>query len=440
MLNGSSGIIKFLVSALFFPMFFQNAFIQFAWGAENPLWVMISKRLFLVLPVFGIILACWVSIACVLTVPIRQHRREFVTALFITWWDLGKSILLFWGGILKFVFNLVAAFLGLLKVFLFGVWSAVQDILLIPFGLIRRVGHNVVSSPIPWIAVFLTLSWCVIETIIFTYVMSPVVVDTFSNITGENLAEASVRIPLFMFLLFVVLGSYAVLSTFVDSFKGKSFSSILGIGVIEVVVLFVEVVFLYREFVDSLVPWFAQYSENFELGVFWTLAISCFVWFGVRSLSWFLFAAHGTPTIMAVIRGKGLKFSKTGQTTKIRLLEISSQFMDRIKEESSWIQKKGEDLIASFMLPPLQVVAASLNFCTFLLITNHLFPFPLRSMDTIRDSEALLQNISNKRDASTRPKHRAEAPMSHVSKQSDPPPQSEPMIESVSGVSDSHED
>ena len=61
-----------------------------------------------------------------------------------------------------------------------------------------------------------------------------------------------------MFLFFVVMGSYAVLSTFVDSFKSKSFQQILGIGVIEVIVLFVEVVFLYREFVDSLVPWFAS--------------------------------------------------------------------------------------------------------------------------------------------------------------------------------------
>jgi len=77
--------------------------------------------------------------------------------------------------------------------------------------------------------------------------------------------------------------------------RAKNVYSIVGILVIEFVSLFVEVVFLYHEFVDSLVPWFAQYSEGLELGIFWTLAIACLAWFGIRSISWFLFAVHGTP-------------------------------------------------------------------------------------------------------------------------------------------------
>ena len=68
----------------------------------------------------------------------------------------------------------------------------------------------------------------------------PVVIDTFSNITGETLKESFIRVPLALFLFFIVMGSYAVLSTFVDSFKSRSIQQILGIGVIECVVLFVE--------------------------------------------------------------------------------------------------------------------------------------------------------------------------------------------------------
>ena len=128
--------------------------------------------------------------------------------------------------------------------------------------------------------------------------------------TNEQLSEEFIRIPLFIFLLFIVLGSYAVLSTFADAFRSRNIHSIIGISVIEIVTLTVEILFLYREFVDSLVPWFAQYSENFELGIFGTLFISAFVWFGIRSLSWFLFAAHGTPVIMSVIQGKGLQSEK----------------------------------------------------------------------------------------------------------------------------------
>ncbi|MFQ5510935.1 MAG: hypothetical protein ACE5EO_03715 [Candidatus Krumholzibacteriia bacterium] len=399
MLNGTSGAVKFILSILFFPMFFQNAFMRFAWGIGDQAWLMLAKRLFLLLPVCAIIVGCWASVACLMTVPVRQNRREFVTKLFITWWDLGKSIFSFWGGVFKMVLNVFAAALGLLRFAVLGLWSIVQDVLLAPFEFIRRVAQQVVSSPIPWIAVFLTLGWCAIETTIFTYVMSPLVVDTFSNITGEQLSEAFIRIPLYIFLLFIVLGSYAVLSNLVDSVKGRSASSIFGIGAIEIVVLFVEVVFLYREFVDSLVPWFAQYSENFELGVFWTLAIACFVWFGIRSLSWFLFAAHGTPTILAVIQGKGVKMSGRSKRPKNQFLEISSGFWSKMKTETPWIQAKGEELLASFILPPLQIIAAGLNFLTLLVITSHLFPLPFKNMEAITYSENLLKNMSDKSSA-----------------------------------------
>ncbi len=212
---------------------------------------------------------------------------------------------------------------------------------------------------------------------------TPLVVDTFSNITGDDLSVTTVRIMLFVFLLVVVLGSYAVLSTFVGSFKKKSISAIIGIGVVEIVVLFVEVIFLYREFVDALVPWFAQYSENFELGVFWTLAISAFVWFGIRSLSWILFAAHGTPTIMAVIQGKGLALAKRRESASLPRSPLSTNFMNKIKEDMIWIQKAGDDLLASFILPPLQVIAAAINFCTLLVSGKHLFELPLKSMDDV---------------------------------------------------------
>jgi hypothetical protein len=397
MFNETSSIWEAVLSVLFFPLLFQNGFINFAWGAGDSFWIMTVKRVFALLPVMAIILGCWVSIACVLTVVVRQNRREFLTGMLITWWDLGKSIVYFWGGILKFMLNLAVAAIELGKIIVLGLLSILQEAVYTPFRLLRSVSRNVLSSPVPWIAVFMTIFWCIIEAVIFTYVTTPLVVDVFSNITGEHLNIYLIRIPLFLFLLFVILGSYAVLATFVESFKKKNVSSILGIGVIEMVVLFVEVVFLYREFVDSLVPWFAQYSENFELGIAGTLAISCFVWFGIRSLSWFLFAAHGTPTILYLIQGKGVVvFNQNGMEGN-RLRSISPEFMERIKSEIAWMREKGEELLASLMLPPLQVVAAGVNFCTMLLISRHLFELPFKSLSAIASSKTLLRKIDDYR-------------------------------------------
>jgi len=210
-----------------------------------------------------------------------------------------------------------------------------------------------------------------------------------------------------------VLGSYAVLSNLIDSVKQKNFHSIIGIGAVESVVLFVEVLFLYREFVDSLVPWFAQYSESFELGVFGTLAISCFVWFGIRSLTWFLFASHGTPTILHLIQGKGVVVFRQGEAPRSRLLSVAPEFVNRIKDEMQWMQAKGEEVLVALMLPPLQVVAAALNFCTLLLNSNHLFELPFKSMSAVTDTKTLLGNSVKKKQSGAPVQHQPAAPVQH---------------------------
>jgi hypothetical protein len=165
-------------------------------------------------------------------------------------------------------------------------------------------------------------------------------------------------------------------------------------------VLFVEVLFLYREFVDALAPWLAQQSENFELGIFWTLAISTFAWFGIRSVSWFLFASHGTPAIMSVIQGKGLKLREadagSAKVTNPKSVEFTSDFMKKIKADTVWIEEKGEVVLGSFILPPLQVVAATINFFTLLISSSHLFELPFKDFASIMDTKALLKGTPAK--------------------------------------------
>jgi hypothetical protein len=412
--------IRALMTIIGFPMLFQTALIAFAWGTGDAAWLMAAKRLFLLLPVCAVIVACWASVVSVLSIPIRAARQEFITSLFVTWWDLGKSVLSFWGGIFAFAFKLPLAALSLVRVAAFAVWALLTDLVLMPFNLLRHMGSKVVRSPIPWIAVSLTLAWCLIETTIFTYVMTPVVVDTFSNLTGETMRDNFVRVPLFLFLFFVVMGSYAVLSTMIQAVKSKNVQQITGILMVEAVTIFVEVMFLYREFVDSLVPWFAQYSPNFQLGVAGTIAIASFVWFGIRSLSWFLFAAHGTPTIMAVIQGRALEFNDTMPAPRARMLEMTEAFWTRTAEESAWMRERGNSLLAAFMLPPLQIVAAAINFCTLCLLNKHLFALPFTSLDSIRYSEEQIRDLKARSGFQGAPGSRAAARSSRRSDELEP--------------------
>ena len=77
-------------------------------------------------------------------------------------------------------------------------------------------------------------------------------------------------------------------------------------------------------------------------------------------------------------------------------MAISSEFMGKIKEDTKWLQDKGEELLASFMLPPLQVVAAAINFGTVLITSQNIFTIPFRSMDDIKISKELAGSVSKK--------------------------------------------
>jgi len=391
MFNEASGAWKVILSLLFFPLLFQHDFLNFALGADDLFWVALLKRCFLLLPVLSIILACWVTIPCVLSVVFREKRTEFVITFFLIWWDLGKAIFSFWGGILKFLLVLVTAILALLKLIVLGIWVLIQDLFFIPIQLLKNLGVGVFDAGIPWIALVLTLVWCLIEATVFTFVTTPLVMDTLSNLTGEGISETLLKIPLFLFLLFLILGSYAVLSTWTDALSSRKIGTILKIGMIELVALFVEVVFLYREFVDSLVPWFDQHtSGDFQLGIAGTLAIATVAWLGIRGMSWVLFASHGTPLLMAIIRGSGLTASSTAPGEKQPLMEI--RLIEQLRKEFEWALEKGNEVSNAFLIPPLQILAASVNFCTFLFTSIPIFEIPLTKLDQIMSSKGFLEN------------------------------------------------
>ena len=198
---------------------------------------------------------------------------------------------------------------------------------------------------------------------------------------------------MFLFLLFLVLGSYAVLSTWAEALSTKKIGTIIQIGIIELVALFVEVVFLYREFVDSLVPWFDQHtSGEFELGIIGTLVIAGLAWFGIRGMSWVLFASHGTPLLLAIIQGMGVTGNLEAPSSGEEKSALKIELIGQVRGEFEWALEKGNEVFNAFLIPPLQILAASVNFCTFLLTAVPLFQIPLTKLEQIMDSKGLLED------------------------------------------------
>jgi hypothetical protein len=372
--------------------------LLFAWGSGDPLWLLATKRIFLLLPLGAVVLGYWTSVLSLPTIVVRSKRRTFISLVLVTWWDMARAVFTFWGGVFRFLVQLTVSLVGLIQMLVVGVWAIVTEIVALPIRMIRSVGSNVMSPGVPWIAVTMTLFWCVFEATIFTYVMTSLVIDTLSNLAGAEMTETAVRIPLFLFMLFIVLGSYAVLSTWASAIRSRDWPSIVKIGIVELVAMFVEVVFLYREFVDALVPWFAQHtSGDFDLGIVGTLAIAGVTWLGLRSLTWFLFASAGTPTMIAIIQGQGVGNRDAVPEIRPGFRFFSEGFTAQLRKEFDWAGAEGQRLLDAFVVPPMQVVAAALNFVTLLVRNRHLLELPLRSVADFKDARALVVELNTVR-------------------------------------------
>ena len=418
-MNENNSVVQTLISILLFPILFQGSALGFCWGADDPFWILALKRLFLMLPVLAFIAACWITIVSLFTVIFRHNRMPFLVSLIITWWDLAKSFVLFWAGIFRFLFELFLVLLGLFRIFLMMLWSIVVDILFFPFKVLAVAVRGIMDATVPWIALTLTLVWCLIEALIFTYVTTPLVTDVLYVATNRYISEVSIQIPLFVLLFFIVLASYAMLQSLFEVAQKKKVMAIVGMVFVELFVILVEVMFLYREFVDALVPWFAQYSENFNPGPVVIILVAFGVWFGIRSLSWFLFASKGTPFIMKVIRAEKIKTGPAPAPRKTEYLSATSSLVGQLQRESDWMEERGLAFLTAFLLPPLQVIAATLNFVILLFTARHLFELPLKKLSDLQASSALIQAVSKEKPV--RPKKRSAKKPASAEKQRETP-------------------
>lgn len=401
MLDKLDGPWKYLASVLMFPIFFQVPFLEFAWGQHDPFELALLKRILILLPTLAIVFCCWVTVLCVLTIIFRQDRREFASAIFVTWWDLGRAIFSFWGGIIRFILCLLGWIYGFVKMLGIGLLLVAKDLILLPLRIFTEVSSGSFRPGIPWPAIFMMIAWTLIEALIFTFVMTPLVVDVLDGFSdGQMTSSLGLQAILYAMFVIFVLGSYAVIHTLGEAIRERSVGKIITYTLVELIVALVESVLFYREFVDALVPWFAQHAgAGFQLGIFGTLTIAFFVWLGIRCMTWFLFGASAIPMMIALIQRTGVKEYETKKSTASSSA-VSSDWkqmfpyvhaaFDRFKKEMDWVEEKGDAILSSFIVPPLQIIAASINFCTLVISSNHLFQLPFKSFKDLLDARELM--------------------------------------------------
>src|SRR5206468_3782071 len=230
--------------------------------------------------------------------PWRQLTDLLIAPL--AWWDAVRAVWLYWLGMFRFVGVALGWAVAFSTFVAKLVLEVVRQIVLMPFTMTGRMTETYFRPGVPWVAFVMLIFWCALEAAIFTYTLMPTVTELLTDLVGGESTARFTGPILYCFLLLLVMGSFACVQTLMDAVKKREWKFIVQMVVVELFVMFFEVIFLYRELIDALTPWISQ-QTGMKLGLTVTLALSSFGWIGIRGMTWFLFGQFGTPPMLAFI-------------------------------------------------------------------------------------------------------------------------------------------
>lgn len=376
--------VEFLGSLVWWIPEWQVKALNFSWSGET-VFGTIARRSLLLMPVLLLSVAIWSTMVSLYTIPFRSKRGQFLTLLALGWWDTFRGIWFYWTGLLRFaamlvgwVWNLVALSVRLLIVGIRGFISS-------PLRMFDSLASRYLKPGVPWLAVMLTLIWGALEATIFSFTLMPTLSEVLGDITGFVPNRFVVLPVLWLFLFFLILGSFASILVMTEAMASRKIGQVIQMVVVEFFVAFFEVVFLYRELIDAITPWINQMSGGqIQMGLYSTLALGVFGWIGIRGMTWFLFGRFGTPSILAIVSRQvppgEVDQTRTRETTPRELWQGP---IAALKSETEWFKKEALYGVESASLPVLQLLAVAVNFPVVAISSQPLFTFPLRSLDEV---------------------------------------------------------
>jgi len=268
-----------------------------------------------------------------------------------------------------------------------------RQVVLMPFTMTGRMTQTYFRPGVPWIA-FMLVFWCALEAAIFSYTLMPTVTELLTDLVGGETTAHYTTPILYCFLLLLVMGSFACVQSLMDALKKRDFKSIIQMVIVELFVMFFEVMFLYRELIDALTPWISQ-QTGMKMGLTFTLALSAFGWIGIRGMTWFLFGQYGTPPMLAFISRQPIvdeddpRLAANGKPAPAWW----RQPVEELKKEIDWLHAKSEELLDYLVLPVLQIAAAALNFGMVLVASRQVFSLPFKEGKEITQTWDILQTL-----------------------------------------------
>jgi len=378
------GVVDVLSAPVAWIPSWHAAMVNFTWYGSTGTEVFL-KRLFVLLPMLLLLAGVWTTMAALYTLPFRANRGRFVTSMLMSWWDAGRSAWLFWAGLVRLTMVLLGWTVGLIRLALGMLTAGLRTAFQSPLRVLDWTSRNYFKPGVPWLAFLALILWSAVEALIFMYTLQPTLTEVLSGITGF---EPDVRLLapiLWIFLFFLVLGSFACIYALAQAVRVKDFAQILQMSFVELFVMFFEVIFLYRELIDAVTPWIAQQTnEGLRLGLVSTLALASFGWVGVRGMTWFLFGRYGTPALVAVLARETIRQETvTHETVELRQAEVWRAPIAALKSEAEWFRAESRRLFELLSLPVLQLFAAAMNFAVVAVASRPMFKLPFRTLEDV---------------------------------------------------------
>jgi hypothetical protein len=349
--------------------------------------MIVLKAVLLLMPIAILIASMWATMTSLYTLPFRSGRGYFLTALLMSWWDVGRMAWFYWAGMAQFLFVLIGWIGSGIRAFVRLVWNAIKGALNSPFAILDWTSRRYFKPGVPWLAFMLLILWSAIEATIFTFTLRPTMNELLADLTGFEPSPVMLTSMLYIFLFFLVGGSFACVQALSDAIKTKQYGTIISMTIIEMVVAGFEVLFLYRELVDAITPWMAQ--QGFNLGIIGTLAVAFGGWLGVRGMTWFLFGRYGTPALIAVLARETLSHNGGADLAPPRQPEFWKAPIAALKAEVDWFKKEAHEMFELLTLPVLQLLASGFNFWLVVLLGRPHFTLPFRSLEEVLASTPL---------------------------------------------------
>jgi hypothetical protein len=381
----------------------QRAILDFFLHSSSP-WIAAGKFMFLLFPLLLWLGIIWCTQLSLYTVPFRSKRINFITTLLLSWWDGARAVWLFWTGLFRLIVVLIGWLFSILRLILKFIIEFIKQIVTAPFTMTGRMTKSFFRPGVPWVAFVSLVFWCMLEAVIFAYVLFPTISEVLMDIVGSDKSSPMVMPLLYVFLLIIIMGSFAALQALTDAVRTKKVKLIIQMTIIELIVMGFEVMFLYRELVDAITPWIVQ-QTGVRMGIGFTLGISCMGWIAIRGMTWFLFGQFGTPPLLAIIARRPV--GQAGEEQKRFVSDVPEtpqwwkQPIQEFKNEIEWLHKKFNELLEFMTLPILQVLAVILNFFMILLTARPIFNLPFKELKDVMDTREVLieRNLVSKKGA-----------------------------------------